>query len=123
MNGNGPPCLSQFAPVSNVVSSPGGGEASNILNKLLVVSGALYQNLLSRSEEVNATPMTGYKDKSTAAIDITEDKLDGGAAGGLVRDKWGYIIRACGIAGCQYKTGYTSSMKNHKAAKHGIDVV
>ena len=49
----------------------------------------------------------------------------GGAARGLValRDEWGNIIRECGIAGCQYKTGKTSDMKNHKAAKHGIDVV
>ncbi|GMH95276.1 hypothetical protein TrVE_jg811 [Triparma verrucosa] len=103
--------------------TPGGeGKASDILNKLLVVSGALYRNLLSRSGEVNAAPMTGYKDKSTAAIDITEDNSDGGAAGGLVRDKRGNIIMTCGISRCQYR-GSSSHMKMHKASKHGIDVV
>ncbi|GMH88781.1 hypothetical protein TrST_g6210 [Triparma strigata] len=47
----------------------------------------------------------------------------GGAARGLVRDERGNIIRTCGIAGCQYKTGITTNMKKHKAAKHGIDGV
>ncbi|GMH92753.1 hypothetical protein TrST_g5190 [Triparma strigata] len=47
----------------------------------------------------------------------------GETGGGLVRDKRGYIIRMCGTAGCQYKTSKTTNMKNHKAAKHGIDVV
>ena len=42
---------------------------------------------------------------------------------GVERDKRGWIIRACGIADCQYKTSMSVSMKNHKAAKHGIDVV
>ena len=60
-----------------------------------------------------------------------------GAAGGLLRDKegrvirkcglagrdkWGNIIRLCGISGCQYR-GKISHLKQHQAAKHGIDVV
>ncbi|GMH70580.1 hypothetical protein TrST_g14048 [Triparma strigata] len=45
------------------------------------------------------------------------------SSAGLERDKRGYIIRVCGIAGCQYKTYQTTHMKNHKAAEHGIDVV
>ena len=35
------------------------------------------------------------------------------------RDKSGHIVM-CGIEGCEYKTGNTTSMKNHKGAKHGI---
>ncbi|GMI07494.1 hypothetical protein TrVE_jg8433 [Triparma verrucosa] len=132
MNGNDSVSLSQFAPGSNVVPSPGGGGAMDTLNNG-VVSGVVYQKLLFGTDEANATPATGYEeDESAVATDITEDDLDDGsvmvlagrgAARGLVRDKWGAIIRTCGIAGCQYKTGKMSDMKNHKAAKHGIDVV
>ncbi|GMH72867.1 hypothetical protein TrST_g12059 [Triparma strigata] len=91
----------------------------------------------------NATSMPGHEDESATAIDITEDDLDdglerdrrgkiirprgivssGGAAKVLERDKWGKIIKTCRIAGCQYRTGYTSCMKSHKAAQHGIDVI
>ncbi|GMH92716.1 hypothetical protein TrST_g1804 [Triparma strigata] len=76
--------------------------------------------------------MTAYGDESTIATYIAEDDLNdgsvifaggGGARGGLVRDKWGNIIRTCEIAGCQYKTGVTNDMKRQKAAKHGIDVI
>ncbi|GMH63427.1 hypothetical protein TL16_g03710 [Triparma laevis f. inornata] len=42
---------------------------------------------------------------------------------GVERSKWGNIIRACGITGCQYKTDNPDSVKNHKAVKHGINVV
>mmetsp|Transcript_14090 Transcript_14090/g.28763 ORF Transcript_14090/g.28763 Transcript_14090/m.28763 type:complete len:102 (+) Transcript_14090:231-536(+) len=42
---------------------------------------------------------------------------------GKERDKRGQIIKVCGIDGCTYKTGITANMKNHKAAKHNIDVV
>eukprot|EP00519_Triparma_laevis_P007661 CAMPEP_0182518698 /NCGR_PEP_ID=MMETSP1321-20130603/44709_1 /TAXON_ID=91990 /ORGANISM="Bolidomonas sp., Strain RCC1657" /LENGTH=263 /DNA_ID=CAMNT_0024726637 /DNA_START=1380 /DNA_END=2167 /DNA_ORIENTATION=+ len=70
--------------------------------------------------------MTGYGDDSSVATDITEDGsviFAVFAGGGLVRDKRGNIIRVCGVAGCQYKTGVTNNMKKHKAAKHGIDVI
>ncbi|GMH72678.1 hypothetical protein TrST_g12103 [Triparma strigata] len=135
MSGNDSVSLSQLAPGSNVVSSPGGGGAMDTLNNGGFVSGVVYQDLRFRTDVANATPMTGYDDESVAT-DITEGDLDdgsvifaggggarGGARGGLARDKWGNIIRTCGIAGCQYKTGNTTNMKNHKAAKHGIDVV
>ena len=39
------------------------------------------------------------------------------------RDKFGQIIRMCGVDGCTYKTGHTYGMKVHKASKHNIDVV
>ena len=39
---------------------------------------------------------------------------------GVERDKWGKIIRVCGIEGCSYKTGEATTMSRHKAAKHGI---
>ncbi|GMI18349.1 hypothetical protein TrLO_g7894 [Triparma laevis f. longispina] len=42
---------------------------------------------------------------------------------GVERVKRGYVTRTRGIAGCQYKTGKMDNMKNHKAAKHGINVV
>ncbi|GMH47578.1 hypothetical protein TrLO_g8197 [Triparma laevis f. longispina] len=42
---------------------------------------------------------------------------------GVERDKWGKIIRTCGVACCPYKTGKPDQLKNHKAAKHGINVV
>ncbi|GMH55563.1 hypothetical protein TrST_g6466 [Triparma strigata] len=131
MSGNDSVSSRQLAPGSNDVSSPGGGGAMDILNNGGVVSGVVYQKLLFGTDEANATPITVYGDESTVAIDIAEDDLDdgsvifagGGAARGLVRDKWGKIIRTCGIAGCQYKTSGTTAMKQHKAAKHGIDVV
>ena len=41
-------------------------------------------------------------------------------ADGLERDKSGHIIRTCGIQGCKYRTGITTHMKNHKAAKHKV---
>ena len=82
----------------------------------------------------NATPMTynddSEEDAASIATDVTEAYGDaesvvaaGGIVGGLMRDKRGNTIRTCGIAGCQYKTGFTTSMKYHKAAKHGIDVI
>ena len=127
MSGNDSETLKQLSPVSNVVSSQGG--AMDILNNGFV-SGVVYQKLSFRTDDANATPMTGYGDESTIATDSTENDLDDGsvfagrgAARGLVRDKWGSIFRTCGIAGCQYKTGQTTSMKYHKAAKHGIDVI
>ena len=130
MSGNDSVSLSQLAPGSNVDLSPGGGVSVDTLNNGGVVRGAVYRNLLIRNDDANATPITAYGDESTIATDSTEDDLDdgsvfagGGAARGLVRDKWGNIIRVCGIAGCQYKTGQTTSMKHHKAAKHGIDVI
>ncbi|GMI15404.1 hypothetical protein TrLO_g6734 [Triparma laevis f. longispina] len=70
--------------------------------------------------------------------DWEDDSVAGGAGGdgvsarrtwsrqrieGVERDKWGHIIRACWIIGCQYRTGTTSDLKNHKASKHGINVV
>ena len=42
---------------------------------------------------------------------------------GKERDKFGRIVRTCGIAGCTYKTGYMTDMKKHKANKHDIDVI
>ena len=33
---------------------------------------------------------------------------------GKKRNKWGYLIKACEIAGCMYKTGNTPDMKMHK---------
>ena len=133
MSENDSVSLSQLAPGSNIVSSPGGGSSMVCMVDTLdngVVSGAVYRDLFFGADDANATPMTGYEDESTIATDSTEDDLDdgsvifagGGAARGLVRDKWGYIIRTCGIAGCQYR-GRSTDMKNHKAAKHGIDVV
>ena len=130
MNGNDSVSLSQLAPGLNVVSSLGGGGEVDIINIGGVVSGLEYRNLVFRNDEANATPMTAYGDESTVATDSTEDDLDdgsvifvgGGTGGGLVRDKRGKVIRMCGIAGCQYKSGGTID-KNHKAAKHGIDVV
>ena len=93
------------------------------------MSGVVYRELFFRSDDANATPTTGYGDESVAT-DITEGDLDdgsvifggGGAGGSLVRDKWGNIVRTCGIVGCQYRGG-SSNMKAHKAARHGIDVV
>ena len=41
---------------------------------------------------------------------------------GVERDKGGEILRTCGIADCQYKSGVSTSMNRHKAAKHGIYV-
>ncbi|GMH89722.1 hypothetical protein TrST_g9846 [Triparma strigata] len=128
MSVNGSVSLSQHAPGSNAVSSSGGGGAVDTLNNG-VVSGVVYRKLLFGIDEANATPTTGCGDESVAA-GITEDDFDdgsvifggGGAGGGLVRDKWGKVIRTCGIAGCQYR-GRSSYMKTHKAAKHGIDVV
>ena len=100
MSGNGSVSLSQFAPESNV-SSPRGGGAMDILNNNNggVVSGVVYQHILFRTDDANATPMTGYEDDSSVATDITEDGLDdgsvifvgGGAAGGLVKDKKGRL--------------------------------
>ncbi|GMH98791.1 hypothetical protein TrVE_jg8870 [Triparma verrucosa] len=129
MNGNDSVSLSQLVPGSNVVSSLGGGGAVDTLSDGGVVSGVVHHKLLFRTDDANATPTTGYGGESVAT-DITEDDLDdgsvifggGGAGGGLVRDKWGNIVRTCGIAGCQYR-GRSSYIKTHKAAKHGIDVV
>ena len=36
------------------------------------------------------------------------------------RDKWGRVVRMCGIEGCSYKTGRTQSMDKHKARMHNI---
>ena len=41
---------------------------------------------------------------------------------GVVRNKWGGIIRTCGIDGCEYKIGNPNHMKSHKAAKHNVNV-
>ncbi|GMH91067.1 hypothetical protein TrST_g10009 [Triparma strigata] len=128
MSGSDSVSLSQLAPGSNDVSSPGGGGAVDTLNNGGVVSGMVYRTLLLRTDDANATPMTGYGDESTIATDDVEDDFDDGsvifvggvAAGGLVR---GQIIRTCGIAGCQYKTRRQDHMKKNKAARHGIDVV
>lgn len=36
------------------------------------------------------------------------------------RDNRSMIIKMCGIAGCEYKTGHPTIMKKHKAAKYRI---
>ncbi|GMH81637.1 hypothetical protein TrVE_jg12563 [Triparma verrucosa] len=74
MSGNGSVILSQLAPGSNVVSSPGGGGAVDILNNV-VVSGVVYQKLVFGTDDANATPMTVYENESVAT-DITEGGLD-----------------------------------------------
>ncbi|GMH88652.1 hypothetical protein TL16_g11216 [Triparma laevis f. inornata] len=40
-----------------------------------------------------------------------------------VHTRHGNIIRECAIDGCQYRTGNGGSMRKHKAAKHGIDIL
>mmetsp|Transcript_13680 Transcript_13680/g.27248 ORF Transcript_13680/g.27248 Transcript_13680/m.27248 type:complete len:163 (+) Transcript_13680:723-1211(+) len=42
---------------------------------------------------------------------------------GKERNKWGHIIRRCEFKGCDYKTSVTTSMKRHRAVKHGIKAV
>ena len=37
---------------------------------------------------------------------------------GKERNKWGNIIKECGIDGCTYKTGLSTDMKRHKVSKH-----
>lgn len=37
------------------------------------------------------------------------------------RNKWGYLVKMCGIGGCEYKTGHSTSMRNQWVAKHGIE--
>ncbi|GMI14350.1 hypothetical protein TrLO_g14242 [Triparma laevis f. longispina] len=65
-------------------------------------------------------------DESVASegdVDISLRKRGRQRIDGVERDKHGEIIRMCGMAGCQYKTGHGQHMKVHKAAKHGINVV
>ena len=38
------------------------------------------------------------------------------------RDKWGKIIKTCGINGCTHRTGNSTNMKVHKANNHGIGI-
>ena len=93
----------------------------------------------------NGTPQTHPDDVSTIAPfddandDWEDDSVAGGADGdgvfarrrkrrsdwieGVERDKREKIMKTCGIAECQYKTGQPGAMKIHKAAKHGINVV
>ncbi|GMH74821.1 hypothetical protein TrLO_g3394 [Triparma laevis f. longispina] len=88
----------------------------------------------------NDTPRSVHEDTSTnGPFDVAnDDSVAGGADGdgvsarrkrphnwieGVERDKRGKIIRKFGIAWCQYETGHLVSMKYHKAAKHGINVV
>ena len=106
--------------------------------------GRKYQRLEIDENAVNDTPRSARDDVSTVvALDVANDDLEddsvaGGAGGdgvsarrkrphnwieGVERDKRGKIIRKCGITRCQYKTGHAVSMKYHKAAKHGINVV
>ncbi|GMI15266.1 hypothetical protein TrVE_jg264 [Triparma verrucosa] len=79
MSGNDSVSLSQLAPGSNIVSSPGGGGAMDTLNNGGAVSGVVHHKLLFRTDDANATPMTGYEDESTIATDSTEDDLDDGS--------------------------------------------
>ncbi|GMH95279.1 hypothetical protein TrVE_jg813 [Triparma verrucosa] len=120
MSGNDSGSSSWHAPGSNVVPSQGGGDE--------MVTGFVKvcrSHLLFDIDNVNATPVLTVGEESAVAIDIMEDDLDDESASegarGLVRNKQGLVMRTCGIAGCQYKTGGTS-MNRHKAAKHGIDV-
>ena len=65
-------------------------------------------------------------DESVASegdVDISLRKRGRQRIEGVERDKHGEIIRMCGMAGCQYKTGHDQHMKVYKAAKHGINVV
>ena len=39
---------------------------------------------------------------------------------GKERDRGDEMIRTCGVDGYSFKTGSTTSMWNHKAAKHNI---
>ena len=110
MSGNDSVSLSQFAHGSNVGLSPGGVGAVDTLSNGGVVSGVVYQKLLFGTDDANATPMLGYEDESTTAIDSTEDDLDdgsvifaggGGARGGWGRDKIGQDyqdVRDSGVA-------------------------
>lgn len=40
---------------------------------------------------------------------------------GVERDKWGKIIRPCGVGECTYKSSNTTCMKNHRESKHGVE--
>ncbi|GMH73801.1 hypothetical protein TL16_g06283 [Triparma laevis f. inornata] len=39
------------------------------------------------------------------------------------RDKRGWIVKYFSIEACEFKTGVLQNMKNHKVAKHGINVI
>ncbi|GMH97414.1 hypothetical protein TrST_g12854 [Triparma strigata] len=74
-------------------------------------SGTRTKKRKKKVTEVMKEEDTARKKKGRKKIEVVE------------RDKWGNIVRTCEIAGCQFKTGFANDMKNHKAAKHGIDVV
>ena len=56
MSENDSVSISQLAPGSNDVSSPGGGGAVDTLNNGGVVSGVVYQKLSFGTDDANATP-------------------------------------------------------------------
>ena len=75
-----------------------------------------------QTDVVRTTP-TGLEEKEKVTVtEGKKKKIGGQKIEGMERDEKGQIIVACGIAGCQYK-GRLTNVKNHKAAKHGIDVI
>ncbi|GMH78356.1 hypothetical protein TrLO_g9995, partial [Triparma laevis f. longispina] len=97
-----------------------------------------YTRIAFNADSINGAPLYAVKVGSAASVMSCETWDDESVASegvdfplrrstwveGVERDKTGRnIIRMCGLPGCQYKTGYTNTMKKHKAAKHGINVV
>mmetsp|Transcript_12764 Transcript_12764/g.23345 ORF Transcript_12764/g.23345 Transcript_12764/m.23345 type:complete len:273 (+) Transcript_12764:371-1189(+) len=76
-----------------------------------------------QTDVVRTTPTCLVVEKEKVTVtEGKKKKMGGQKIEGMERDEKGQIIVACGIAGCQYK-GRLTNVKNHKAAKHGIDVV
>ena len=95
-----------------------------------------YTRIKFNEDNINGTPISATEARSVTSDESWDDgsvSSEGVEAPlrkkhyrwveGVEWDKWGNIIRMCGKAGCQYETGTTCHMRNHKAAKHGINVV
>ena len=94
--------------------------------------GVTYTRLDLDNKNINGTPHSTIDNQSVAtfmsedtwgeeSVEVTVRKARRKPGGqrieGMERDRWGGIIRTCGVAGCQYKTGVTAQMKYNNAAK------
>jgi len=105
--------------------------ASSALNDLLMVCEMASELATGNSSTTTSTVEEGEDMEDEEESEDVEDAedfqelssavaVDGGKQTNFGRDKWGGVIRMCGIDGCMYKSGVASHMERHRVSKHGF---
>ena len=81
---------------------------------------SLLTSLLGATAPASPSPSRARSSTGKGGVKRKREKIK--KDDNVERDKWGKIIKTCGINGCTHRTGNSTNMKVHKANSHGIGV-